>query len=398
VTYLSTFREYLQTRTDAPKDFHTHAGLCTLAVALGNHVWFDGPAGNIYPNLHSVILAPSGMGKSVPLAMASIVLRKAGLGEAILPGSFSREAILSQLSAHPVGIFVLQEFAAFMTLLARDYNHGAREDLTTLYDGDDLQRKLTQNSFKIERPALTLLGASSPEWFAQAFKGADLRGGYLARFLFCPSVNAGEPIGYPGPRDDAIEAVLSGHLQTIGSLTGVMDMRDCRDVYDTYAKAARLRARTADPDIAGMRSRAPTMAAKVAMLFHVSREASLRVSEGDMRSAIKFVEYTQDRAEDYLTEEVANDKQDGDRRRILEIVRGQNNRCSWSYALKRSKQDAAYFARNVDTLRESDQLIIEAGGAGERGRFLSIPQFPVNSRELGNRTNGTTPKLLATAS
>lgn len=40
-------------------------------------------------------------------------------------------------------------FAAFITLLGRDYNHGAREDLTSLYEGDELQRKLTNTSFKI---------------------------------------------------------------------------------------------------------------------------------------------------------------------------------------------------------------------------------------------------------
>jgi hypothetical protein len=43
---------------------------------------------------------------------------------------------------------------------------------------------------------VTILGASSPDWFAQAFKGTALRGGWLlARFLFCPSREAGRPIG-----------------------------------------------------------------------------------------------------------------------------------------------------------------------------------------------------------
>lgn len=394
-TFLATFRSYLMKRTDAPKDFHLHAGLCALSVALGNRVWCDGPSRDVFPNLHCVILAPSGMGKSVPLDMANLILQKAQLGDTVLPSSFSREAILKRLAKQPVGIFILQEFAAFMALLNRDYNHGAMEDLTDVYDGSDIVRELTSETLKVSHPAVTLLGASSPDWFAQAFSAKNLRGGYLARFLFCPSRDATDPIGDPGPRDEGTEAGLAMHLMEIAQLHGKMDMSACHSLISDYATKRRLEARQADPDIAGMRSRAPVMAKKVAMLFHVSREASMTVSLKDMEAAIKFVDHTHDMAERYLMDEVARDRKDSERLRILEIVRGQGGRCEWSYALKRSKQDAVDFKRNADTLCESGQLEVQSAPRGERGKWLALPaaryeNSPIhgNSRELVNSRNG----------
>jgi Protein of unknown function (DUF3987) len=391
-TYLQTFTRYLKTRTDAPEDFHLHAGLCSLAVALGNRVWCDGYARDIYPNLHCVILASSGMGKSVPLDMAGIVLGKAGLGDHVLPSSFSREAIIGQLATRPVGIFILQEFAAFMALLARDYNHGAVEDLTDLYDGSDLVRKLTKETVAVRSPAVTLLGASSPEWFAQAFSGKNLRGGYLARFLFCPSGAAGDPIGDPGPRDEGTEAALALYLRDAAELTGKMDFRACRDRFNSFAAERRLRAREADPDIAGMRSRAPLMARKVAMLFHVSRELDLHVTDHDMEQAIKFVQATHDQAEKYLLEDVPRDKKDAERMRILEIVRARGGLCSWSTALKNSHMDTRDFRSAVETLTDSGQLDQDKSG---RTRVLTVAKIRrdfakvrESSQELTDYENG----------
>lgn len=389
-TYLSTFRGYLKTRTDAPDAFHLHAGLCTLAVALGSRCWVDGPAREIFPNLNSVVLAPSGMGKSVPLDMATNVLRKAGLENALLPASFSQEALLERLGRHNVGLFVIQEFAAFMALLGREYNNGAEQTLTELYDVPDVfVRELKREKIRIQHPCITILGASSPDWFAQAFKGSALRGGWLARFLFCPSRDAGKPIGDPGPRDDGIEAALAGHLREVCELVGRFDLAPARALYNEFSQKCRMSARDS-ADFGGMRSRGPIMALKLAMLFHVSRDTrSRQLTLEDMTSAISFVERTHRMAEHYLTEEVAHDRKDNDRLRIIEIVRDCGGHVGWSMALKNSHMDARDFDTAIRTLIESDRLVV---GKDRRAKVLMLPEFAssqANSRELANSRNGS---------
>lgn len=389
MTYLSDFRDYMKTRTDAPEAFHMHAGLCTLAVAMGVRCWVDGPSREIFPNLNCVVLAPSGMGKSVPLDMSASILRKAGMGDCILPASFSQEAILQRLSQRPIGFWVIQEFAAFQALLGRDYNSGAEQTLTELYDvPEEFTRSLKSETYRLQYPCVTILGASSPDWFAQAFKGSALRGGWLARFLFCPSRDAGKPIGDPGPRDQNVEGRLAGHLNKLRNLSGRFDISEARAIYNDFSARCRLAARES-ADFGGMRSRGPTMALKIAMLFHVSREpTSNKLSSEDMSNAIKFVERTHVMAEKYLTDEVAHDRKDADRMRILEIVRGAGGRVSWSAALKGSHQDARDFETAVRTLVDSDRLSIERDG---RAKVLALPEFPNshgNFRESGNFRNG----------
>lgn len=389
MTYLSDFGNYLKSRTDAPAAFHMHAGLCTLAVAMGVRCWVDGPAREIFPNLNCVVLAPSGMGKSVPLDMATNIIRKAGLGEDLLPASFSQEAILTRLSQRPIGLWVIQEFAAFQALLGRDYNSGAEQTLTELYDvPDEFTRLLKNETYKLVHPCVTILGASSPDWFAQTFKGNSLRGGWLARFMFCPSKDAGEPIGDPGPRDESIEAGLADHLRRLRNLSGRFDTTAVRSLYDDFSRKCRLSARESS-DFGGMRSRGPIMALKIGMLFHVSRDPTTsKMSVEDMQSAIKFVERTHLMAEKYLTDEVAHDRKDSDRMRIVEIVRGAGGRAAWSMVLKNSHQDGRDFETAVRTLVDSDRLVVEKEG---RGKVLVLREFAVvaaNSRELANFRNG----------
>jgi hypothetical protein len=354
----------MTTRTDAPVAFHMHAGLCSLAVAMGVACWVDGPSRQVFPNLNCVVLAPSGMGKSVPLDMATNVVRKAGLGARLLPSSFSQEGVLKQLSTQPVGLWVIQEFAAFQALLGRDYNSGAEQTFTELFDVPDVfvrQLRKSDDSFTLRYPCVTILGASSPDWFAQAFKGNSLRGGWLARFLFCPSREAGQPIGDPGPRDEGIEAGLAWHLKQVHDLHGRFDTKATKTQYDAFARKCRLAARESS-EFGGMRSRGPL---------------------------ITFVERTHSAAEWYLTNEVAHNRDDEARLRILDIVRAQGGRCSRTVALKNSHLTSRQFDEAVGTLRDSERLVRERDG---RAEMWVLPEFASSQRTAGEvaktHTNG----------
>jgi hypothetical protein len=155
-SFLGSFVRYLQRRTDCPPEFHMHAGLAALSIALGNRVWCDGWARPIYPNIWVVLIAKSGFGKSVPLDMSESLVRKAGLGSNMLPDSFSQEALYTLLSKQPAAIFYLQEFSAFLASLQRPYNEGAIPWLTKIFDVPDTDTRV------LRKEIITCIGRASP--------------------------------------------------------------------------------------------------------------------------------------------------------------------------------------------------------------------------------------------
>jgi hypothetical protein len=362
--FLSEFITYLKGRTDCPAAFHIHAGLAALSVALGNRVWCDGWSRPIYPNLWTVLIAKSGYGKSVPLDMSEALVRKAGLGSSVLPDSFSQEALYAVLSKQPCGIFYLQEFSAFIGSLQRNYNEGAIPWLTKIFDVPDADtRVLRMETITLHKPCLTILGASSPDWFGDSYTASLLGGGFLARFLFCPSQEASAYVGHPGQRNESLEVRLAGHLHEAAVLAGRADFSAVWNAFNTWDRAARERLRRdCPPDFAGMRARSGLLVLKAAMLFHVSADpTNLVIDRQDLDHAIDFIERSHSRAESYLTDEVARDRHELNRLRIVEIVRRTGGRTPWSRALMNSHLTAREFSEAVLTLVQAEQIVVEYG-------------------------------------
>jgi hypothetical protein len=382
-SFLHVFVRYLQSRTDCPAAFHVQAGMAALSIALGNRVWCDGWARPIYPNLWMVLIASSGFGKSVPLDMSEAIVRMAGLGDSVLPDSFSQEALYATLSRQPRGIFYLQEFSAFIGSLQRQYNEGAVPWLTKVYDVPDVDtRVLRKETITLRKPCITILGASSPDWFAESYKASLLSGGFLARFLFCPSDEAGEYVGHPGPRNEAVETDLADHLRRVAALAGRADLTAVWAGFNAWDRTAREHLRlNCPPEFTGMRSRAGVLVLKAAMIIHASAEPdNIVVTPRDLEQAIDYVERCQTRAERYLNEEVARDRHETHRLRILEILRRSGGRTAWSRALMNSHLTARAFSEAVVTLEQSEQVVVEHGRG--RQRHLALPD------SMPDRANG----------
>jgi len=385
MSFVGEFVAYLKTRTDAPPDFHVHGAMVSLAAALGNRVWCDGWARPIYPNIWAVNIAPSGYGKSTTLDMSQSLLQKAGLGGRVLPGAFSQEALTKRLATESNGVWFHQEFSAFLGTLGRDYNAGAMQWLTEIYDvPEEYPRILMKDTFTLQRPCVSMLGASSPDWFAQAYHESALRGGFLARFIFCPSSTPGAYVGHPGPREEGAEAALSWHLKQVGELRGKANLTPILPAFREWDRVARERLRKdCPPEFAGMRSRAGVLVLKAALLFHVSEDASnLELEARDLRNAIKYVEDVHLKAERYLDEEVAHDKKELQRMRIKDILRRGGGHRTWSDTLKLSKMDRFEFKNATETLMDSGMVRLEKEG---RTQWLMLdsprvhpdsPQFP----------------------
>ena len=394
-TFVTEFKAYAQTRTDAPVEFHVHAAMAALSYALGNNVWMPDRSDLLYPNIWTVIIGRSGAGKSVPLNLIKRLLTRAGLYDGKLSSSFSWQGTVQSLADadHKTrSIWIENEFSAFMGQVHADYNSGFMQMLTDLFDvPEQWSRKLSKNGWKntddsesdksitLTRPTITIIGASTPDWLSDCFKLNALRGGFLARFLFCPSDNYGEYVGHPGDFAHDIEDSLAQHLQQVAKLKGCFDVTQVRAQHDEWDHElrARLKKGEVNPDFAGMRSRAGMMAWKAAMIMHASRDPfSLTLTKNDMDRAIRYVQHTHDLAEEYLTDKVASDRQEGQRIKILEVIKAMGGRGRWSEVLKHSRLHGPAFKQAVDTLLDSELVYLEQPPRNSGGRgYICLPGY-----------------------
>ena len=388
MSFLSGFCAYLKSRSDSPPDFFLHAGMVALSTALGSNVWCDGWSRPIYPNLWVVNIAPSGYGKSVAIDMAESLIEKANLSGRKLPGSFSQEGLIRHLAEHPTGVWFLQEFSSFLSVLDRGYNDGSQQWLTEAFDvPSEMPRVLTNERIVLHKPCISILGASSPSWFAAVYQESALRGGFLARFVFCPSATPGEYVGHPGPRSDYVESDLSWHLKKTSELVGKADISGVMKEFREWdeARRAELR-RDCPPEFSGMRSRAGLMVLKTSILFHVSDDPeTLTITPKDLRNAIKYVESAHAKAEKFLTEDVASDRKGQHRLKVIEMLNRAGGKADYSTGLRNLRMDASDFRTAIATLKESGQIKIGYEG---RAQIIHLLQFDSSFDNVPNRSNG----------
>ena len=365
MSFVKEFVDYAASRTDAPKDWHIYAALSALSVALGTGTWADGRSRAIYPNIWCVNIGPSGFGKSVPLDLVTMLLRRAGLEKHMLPDTFSLEALYDVLAAEPTRIAVMQEFGSFMDMLGREYMAGAQKAITNWYDvPDDDVRQLRSGIKPIKKPFITILGASTPEWFADSFKADMLRGGFLARFLFCPAEKRGAHVEHPGPHRDAVLDGMADHLRLVrDSALGRADFSKVLRKFNEWDREQRAHISDVDPQLGGIASRGSVLVQKATMLFHASADPYSTTPEAaDLDNAIKFVERSHRMAFTYLTEKVAHNRDDKDALRVLEIVRTRGGECvPRALVLRDSHLSAPSLDRAERTLVESGRLVMSMG-------------------------------------
>lgn len=104
----------------------------------------------------------------------------------MFPNDSTVESLAENLSVSNRGLLTHSEFGAFLLQLNRGYSADAKQFLTNLYDVPptyEISRTTKENTL-LERPYLSILGASTIDWIKDNSNETDLRSGFLARFIF----------------------------------------------------------------------------------------------------------------------------------------------------------------------------------------------------------------------
>lgn len=219
-SWLGTYLAYARRLTDAPLAFHLGGGLAVLAAAVGSNIfWYGGGARPQWPNLYVLLIGPSGIRKSTAVDLPTTPLAQA-LPGSILDKEFSPEQFIRNLQAQPAGVIKESEFSSLLERMKSNYMGAMKQRLTDLYDcHEEYTRSIQGMSGKgekisIDRPALSILGASTLDWLVESLTETDMRSGFMPRFLiFTSSDREPEPPGgyfakAPGPANPALVKAL----------------------------------------------------------------------------------------------------------------------------------------------------------------------------------------------
>ena len=203
---------YNATSTRYQPQYAVQTALALGSVVLGRN-WMSET--NNYTSLYLVNLGATGRGKEFGRTYIENVLEEANLGFLIGPLKYQSEAgLMGYLTHTPRHVTVYDEFGRLLSSTGSSGNTNLRDAQTLLMslfgqlggiargaaystNGKTAQQIEQMRNTKIVRPAVTILGLSTPETFFDALSQDDVANGFLNRLLV---VNSTQPRRREVPR------------------------------------------------------------------------------------------------------------------------------------------------------------------------------------------------------
>lgn len=189
---------YNATSVQTQPQFAVQTALALGSVVLGRHWTTDL---DNYTSLYLVNLGATGSGKEFGRKFLSKVLSEAGVGQLMGPAKYASEAaILGELAWKPRHVTVYDEFGRLLDSTRSAGNTNLRDAQTLLMslfgtldtearptaystNGKSKEQIQAARDLVVKRPAITVLGLSTPETFFDALSQDDVANGFMNRLL-----------------------------------------------------------------------------------------------------------------------------------------------------------------------------------------------------------------------
>jgi hypothetical protein len=283
--------------SESPEEFHRWVGLSVIAGTMRRKCFFDMGYFLIYPNLFTVLVARAGRcRKSTALRIGRRILSKVP-DLNFTTDSITRERLILDMSqtfkdGHSSMTAFSSEFASLLTSSGMDMV----VFLTDIYDSplEWSHRTKSGGTNSIKAPCLTLIGATTPEWMAQAMPFDNVGIGLTSRIVF---IYSDEPrIRDPFPKlsvdQQQLGTLLEEDLVHISQISGEYHMSP--EVKKVYAKWYKGRVKdpnpTGDMRLSGYFERKPIHVLKLAMIIAASYRDEMEILEDDLHIAWQVLE------------------------------------------------------------------------------------------------------------
>lgn len=303
--WFGRYRDVMGPSTEAADAFHLGAILTIAGAMIGRGTGMLQGSDVIYPNLFTVLVGASGWSRkdtAIDRALDHFTRRPPSTDPNETYSAFfaettditSAEGILEELNDAPEAR-LLARISEITTIFANMERQGTKnlgDRLIRLWDNPaTTQVSRRSNSTRVERPSVSIIGATQPGRLAESMTHQHVISGMANRIIFISGTRKCEMF-----RPPSVDVQMSWQLYK----------ELCASIGHTKGKLLRLAAETDDiceawyhkvtndatltEESESMRSRHQTMANKIALIYAVSDRAD-QVYLRHMEPAIAFVEW-----------------------------------------------------------------------------------------------------------
>ena len=365
MSFLERYQKYAFSITDAPESFSEFLAIATAGIIIGRSRFLQFGNNELYPNFWMIILAPSSFyHKSTALSIsAKCVFVVKPL--CVYPTEFSHERILEVIQANPHGVFYYYEFKTLMGILSRDYMQGTKAFLTEMFDNPDIYTRTTKSgNICIENPCVSLLSATTSDWFVSSIKSGDLEGGFLGRFLY---INSNTKI-----RNDAIPSKPNKEMRNgvYSALTELMEKtKDQKAEMELSKEAMKLYRLWYTKFVSKVGrisfvfrplfSRLNIYCLKIAIIIETCKTLKLEISEETMGIAIQMTDFLYRSTIQLCESDIAFSKSESNEKKIIRTLKSstlQPKEMTKSQLLRASHLSSFEFNNTLQTLVDKELI------------------------------------------
>jgi energy-coupling factor transporter ATP-binding protein EcfA2 len=310
-----SFIDCVNPHTDIPENFIIWSALSLVGAALKNSVYFQIGTYTLYPNMFIVLVGPPGVGKgaSMNILEQMIIDTKPNQVVNTLSDRITAERIIERISD---GWSTAPQLKNRQLVLGKN-DHNCllfSSEIRVLLGASDWMLEFLEEAWSkttyeyqtknkgnvaIDNMCCSLLAASVPDFLRNVNREAHMviTGGFSSRCLFIYAENPSKDLPFPEPlkknvKSKALYDNLVLDLQEIGTLRGefVIDT-GARLRFEAFLRLNRAASSKDDSEaVANFRARIKAHVLKLAMIFSVSRDNTLHISEMDMINAIAEIQ------------------------------------------------------------------------------------------------------------
>lgn len=265
--FVRTYVYHAMKQTTSPLCYHLGTGLSILATTcpLDYGMWY---AGQLRANLFTLLVGRSGEDqKSSALGVGKEILFNAA---ASLIGDYpgSAEGLIDSLSGNPVQLIPISEFGRFLSSAQGGYFEQIKTLLADLWDSHPIQRaKANGRVIRVDNPRLSIMAACSIPYLEKHTLSEDWSGGFMGRWAVMYGQRTRidpDPVGDRTYVPTLVNTLANrANTSTAGWCVGLTP--EAKQLWDAWFHD--LYARRLPSQVMGVRSRAPTLARKVALLY-----------------------------------------------------------------------------------------------------------------------------------
>lgn len=285
----------------SPPLFSKWAGIAALAGVLERKVWIDTVFGQTFPHLYTLIIAPSGVGKSAATRLTRQLWQEMP-DHRVCPASVNFATMIDELREAMRSVITTKEVVTYNSLkicanefgvLLPAYDTAMMAKLTDIYDAGEYgerRRNSERNTFNISNPQINLIGATTPSYLKEQMPEGAWEQGFLSRCIIVfhgtktQRKILGKPIDYSAEFDKLRDDLLS-----INNVYGAFEWENsAADSFEAW-NMEDCPPKPDHPKLETYCTRRPIHMLKLLMISSISRNDELIITQADFDRALEWL-------------------------------------------------------------------------------------------------------------